>query len=465
VTNAIKLPKLLMKVSWAFPLAASLAFGEDSKSLDFDQFEAKMKFELGHIVNGENREAGHTDVKLNMMPLYRDIIVLQQSAKYEEAWTFDAGLKWMMWWPFSTDQSVPLTRTVRIEPRLSLLKLKYDFTSGDQGSFLEAGFFPYKYNRDAVNLGEYLYRSGTYPGIVYTSDGYQLMDHACYDAYGAHFRMKNFNGLIQHDANLFMEVSAFPIGDFTPAYELSVNLPWLQLGAGAAYNRGISFAPSKTHSKRPVGQYVEVQADAVKGTPYYKGPAADTGNPAIKDPTLPVKVLHSWTQRGIKVMARAALDFGSVLPDELRGSDDLRLYTEVAVLGWENQPYYYEKRSERMPIMVGLNFPTFRLLDLLAVQVEYYASPFNGIKDFNDTSTPIWTVGDFRSKDANYYKASNWKWSLNANKTVNRLLKFKAQIANDHLRPRVFDTFSYTNFDLTQGPKNWYYLVQMEVGI
>jgi len=76
-------------------------------------------------------------------------------------------------------------------------------------------------------------------------------------------------------------------------------------------------------------------------------------------------------------MGRAALDLGFLLPEGSRSPEDLRLYAEASVLGWGNQIYFFEKRSQRMPIMFGVNVPTFRLLDVLSVQAEYYDAPFN----------------------------------------------------------------------------------------
>ena len=117
-----------------------------------------------------------------------------------------------------------------------------------------------------------------------------------------------------------------------------------------------------------------------------------------------------------------------------------------------------------MPIMAGINLPTFRLLDLLSFQAEYYSSPFNGIKAYTESSLPIWTVKDYQTRDMDALKVGKWKWSALASKKLNRLLTFNAQVANDHLRLRTFDA-SLSQYDLTQGPSNWYYLMNMEISL
>ena len=123
---------------------------------------------------------------------------------------------------------------MHVETKLFILTARKNLGESES-SIMEFGFFPYKYNRDAWSLGEYLYRSGTYPGNVVTSDGYQFMDHAAYDAYGLHAHFSNFGGVITHDVNLVTEPGTDPIGDVTPAYELSFNQSYFQMGIGAAY--------------------------------------------------------------------------------------------------------------------------------------------------------------------------------------------------------------------------------------
>ncbi len=60
----------------------------------------------------------------------------------------------------------------------------------------------------------------------------------------------------------------------------------------------------------------------------------------------------------------------------LFGKNDLKLYAEGAILGCENYPGWYNNIYDRMPIMFGFNFPTFKLLDVLAIEAEYFPSPY-----------------------------------------------------------------------------------------
>lgn len=456
------LPWLLLWTCTAARAEASTPVPEPT--VEFDEFKARMALEFGHLVRGEFRTGGTFAEPIRNLGLNRNIVFLEQSGSLGDRWSFDAGLMGVLWWPYTNTAGPPGTRTMRVEPRLSVLSAMRAFGDRRDSSYLRLGYFPYKYNPDARNLGEYLYRSGTYPGNVVTSDGYQLMDHAAYDALGAQVRISAFGGILTHDFNVFAEPVIDPVGDLTPAYEMSFSVPIVQLGLGAAYNRGLAYHPSQSRPRDLANSYIEAQADPAAGRAYYLGPFLGAPVSVQGDTTQPFRVLHRWTQRGLKLMGRAALDLGFLLPESLRSPGDLRIYVEAAVLGWENQPYFYEKRSQRIPVMAGINIPAFKALDLLSFQAEYYNSPFNDTYYYNIGSLPIWKVENFATRDLDKYKMSPWRWSLYGRKSVNRILDVHAQIACDHLRLRETTT-SPTEYELMLYPENWYYLVRMEIGI
>lgn len=424
--------------------------------LFFEEFKPRVVTDFGHIVRGTYEGA-----KLDFHPVNRNAVGLDQGIVYDETWKFDAGFKAIIWWPFKLNANEPYQRNIRVEPRVSQIKATRNF--GEAG-FLEFGYFPYKYNPDARNLGEYLYRSGTYPGIVRSTDGFHLQNYAVFEAYGVHARWSPSGNVFTHDVNLFSEPTSIPIGDLTPAYEISLNLPLLQFGMGAAYNRLISYNSDFNRPDNYQNGYFQV--DSVGGVGIeYQGPyamAPGSVQTRIKTMDATVRPMHYFTQRGVKLMARAAVNFGELFPDGMRNPDDLRLFIEAALLGWENQPFFYEDRLQRVPVMFGLNLPTFRLLDLLSVQTEYYASRFSSSYDYENYAFPIWSVPE--DYEPGRYKRDDWKWSVNLRKSMNRLLTLHAQFANDHLRMPEFN-LNPSSTSLTQTPDNWYYLMRLECSL
>ena len=450
-------PRWVLFLSVFFLLTNAFATPD---SLTWDQFDTKLKVDAGQVVKGFYTR------KVEFQPVNRNTVVLSQTAKYGDAWEFNAGFEAILWWPFgASDVGLPPeSRTIRVQPGPPLIKARWNFVPQRDEAYVDLGSFPYKYNPDARNLGEYLYRSGTYPGMLRTTDGFHLLNYAAYDAIGAHFHVSLLNDFLAQDLNFFSEPNIFPTGDITPAYEVSLSGKIFQAGAGAAYNRLISFHPSQARPSQSTdddNRYIEVDSG---GQVIYKGIYASPQIPFnVKqlfqnggDSTHTIH-LHYYTQRGIKLMGRLALDFGFLLPEDIRGPKDLRVFGEAAVLGVEDQPYYYEDIWQRIPVMIGVNFPTFKMLDLLSFQTEYYASPFNNDRLFIANSYPVW------DPDAPRYNRDNWKWSLYAEKKISKLFKLEAQIANDHLRlPEL--TTNLSTSDITVNPSHWYYMIRFEFG-
>lgn len=426
-----------------------------------DHFAPRFDVDFGQIVKGKTGTA-----EFEYQAMNRNTVTLAGKGDLGGEWKFDATLMGLIWWPFNTSPSEPVNRTMRSEFRLGQTAARRDFSSSAwDPRFLELGYLRYKYNRDARNLGEYLHRSGTYPGIVTTTDGFQLMDNALYESVGAHLRYSLGDGLIVNDLTLFAETEMAPIGDLTPAYEISLNTSVLQIGVGAAFNRLIAWRPSRLQPKTPDNTFARV-TDVVADSAGVKDTVVISGrlDGIAAFAPLDTAIVDYWKKGGLKLMARAALDLGFLLPDGLKGPEDLRIFGEIAVLGWENQGFFYEKRSERMPIMAGINIPTFTLLDLLSVQGEYYACRFDNIASYTTVSSPIWDVESFSSYDPDEFKRDDWKWSVHAVRSIGRLAKLKLQVANDHLRMREF-VLQQSDETLTRRPSHWYYLMRLEFGI
>src|SRR5690606_13501792 len=129
----------------------------------------------------------------------------------------------------------------------------------------------------------------------------------------------------------------------------------------------------------------------------------------------------------------------------------------------------------RIPVMFGFNFPTFKWLDHLALEVEYYGSPYRNdlARLGNNNTVAPWTIqnrpipspkpaenadyridanGNWRNVDGDTINVNgtgmarenvtvdNFKWSLYVDKTISNHILFSAQIANDHYRPRPVAT-------------------------
>jgi hypothetical protein len=473
--------KFLTPVMLAFVAVGMLSGAPPASAQDSDVRIAPLSMttqvDAGQVVKGELDGS-----KIEDKVLQRTSVWLIQEMRIRERLDVKVGVGGIFWYTFpdgGPGGDAPYRSLTKFGPGIGRADMTYRFGSLEQPMFtLQAGFFPYKYNPDAKNLGEYLLRSGTYPGIVSTG-GWNILSEASYMMQGLRLNMALWDGKFQSEFLLPMERDLPPVGDLSPTYIATVApVRGLEIGAGAACNHCIAVQPSKASP--------EVVTSTQPGHP---GNAYIIDNPAF-DPNLPATDLTGanpryvrdttrfYTFQGVKVMARASVDPKAFLPPmEFLGPQDLKVYGELAILGVKNYPFYYEKVSERMPIMMGINLPTFRMLDLFALEVEYHNSPFpNSQYNWQQFGIPTLNFVDSasgaRTQDPNLHDwksakvtRDDWKWSVYAKKEVIRGMRFYAQVASDHIRLPDYTTVTTSTPVTGRNGKDWYYLVRFELGI
>jgi hypothetical protein len=186
--------------------------------------------------------------------------------------------------------------------------------------------------------------------------------------------------------------------------------------------------------------------------------------PSVPDTT-------NLSYNGTKVMANASFDpkplFGGAA---WLGPEDLKLYGEVALIGLDNSDAYkkvYGDYVHRMPVMVGFNFPVFKQLDHLSLEVEWYGSHnednLDGYRIVGE-SQPVspyptnWNYSTFVRRSS--HNRDNWKWSLHGARTIQQHVMLSFQVANDHYRPGLFEGYADSNPPHRNAvlvtPKDWY---------
>jgi hypothetical protein len=354
----------------------------------------------------------------------------------------------------------------------------------------EVGYFPFKYNTDAKNFGDYLFRTGTYPiwfDMNFDTPWQRLL--------GVHAQTNLFRSL-KIDLLLASSTVA-PAMDWSVAglvdYDVA-RLHFVNIGAGVDFANLMSV-------------YTENSFPAFGGDP--TTPSSDNmgmrylSNMRVNGTDTSYDT--SWyTFKGTKVMGRISLNPMVFLPQEINGwkvfgKDDWRLYAEADIIGVKSYPDTvltagnekqmrapsYNKLLEKMPVAIGINLwsdPVFTygiapeiLLAVLedrynwktqlpttvgcllsGVALSYLEKKFNwntrldvlnfelewfGARYYNDASnvinkymTPLpynvqyW--GSSESPKKNFYK-----WSVYAKKSFwNGHFALTAQVGRDHLR-------------------------------
>jgi hypothetical protein len=515
----MRLPYFILSVSFCL---FQVIWGQDT-TIVRKPLAISSYMDMGQVVSGSNLKQNDDkpgDIKSEF--LQRTGISLIQEVDVQKRLTFKVGVGGLFWYPWPPLPTSPYTRNVKFGPGISTAHGLFRF--GDlEKPWMTAqfGFFAYKYNPDAMNLGEYLLRSTAYPSLVYTG-GWSLMNSAANKTTGVRLSFTNLDGALTNDFGLFLESNVFPFNSISPAWIGSLKIgKTFEIGAGAVYQHLIAMRPSQLQPKDPLTTYVKLQDFAaiqpesatvtingklqqvekhrghasgpIEGSEqelmsmtvgsnqpylaYVSNDASDTTVKYASDPnqSLPAGNHYLYarsreflTFRGIKLMGRAALDLKPLLGMENRlGPKDLRIFAEAAVLGLQNQPLYYDKISKRIPIMLGFNLPTFKLLDILSVQMEYYPMEFQDSEEesyYIDIPAPKVPQNIVPYQKAYSSKDNHIKWSVYTRRNIYRALDLHMQVASDHLRLQEY-TADRNWEPLTNRPSEWYYLFRLEFSI
>ncbi|MBN2036383.1 MAG: hypothetical protein JW768_06535 [Chitinispirillaceae bacterium] len=305
------------------------------------------------------------------------------------------------------------------------------YSFGDpENSYLQiaAGYFPFKYNPEAKNLGEYLVRSGAYPCYVISD-----FDFAKIRLMGFHVSSTLFDNL---RLNLLFtsEYAEPPFFDYSLSFVAGYKflMKMIDFGAGINLNRMIPINPDETTFPSNLvtdeqGNYVIENGDTLR-----------------------------YTKKGVKVIGRLTIDPKPVLPfADMMGPDDGKIYGEIAILGVKNYGADYPKMTERMPFMLGMNIPCFNIIDVVAAEMEYFGTDRTKLYNIPREST---------RPNPTYYPEgeprSFYKWSVFGQKTIVKGLALKGLIGRDHFRSRDAGG-NYDPIERMNGPGDWHYKLRI----
>jgi hypothetical protein len=387
------------------------------------------------------------------------------------------------------------------------------------------GNFNYDYNPDIKNLGLYLFRGTVYPGFLQSG----FLDPAVDDTKGDILGLK----LHQMFGKLSYDVIFANEREYPPTFDWSLGgvakyrpVPGLEFGAGVNLYRVLSANSDLTTPNsaeyRSKDSAMAANGDTHAYDHYFTEGRIDTVKDAATGNIISTRYVPTveYTHRGIKLMTMASYDpkpaFG--LTGAL-GPEDLKIYGEAAVIGVQNYGSVYNNISQRIPFVIGFNLPSFRLMDVVSLEVEWYGAryrnnlskldqqkysglpspvpvsyktydPINDkggvdpatgrlLRDSLDASgnavldadgNTIKVPGDIQvggtALDIENLTADNLKWSLYFQKTVRGHIRFSGQVANDHYRPEATRT-KYSTLDgsgmseFSSSLKDWYLMFRM----
>jgi hypothetical protein len=429
-----------------FSLQMSVLAVEITPQLDFS---GSIGWDMGQVVKGRYQTLTYDHVWIN-----NNVGTLFLKATPTERLTLKLGFLGRVW--YNTFPQMTIKEYNAGSDRYLAFDLKeaegiFSIVKSDAFNLDAAlGVMQYKYNDQASDLGEYLFRTGTYPAYILTN-----FDDAAATLSGARLGARYNGGAIglRGDLLVLTESQIRPFYDFTIAAVVGANFNKLiDIGGGISFAHAIS-----------VNSQLTTRDDLADFTRYVTA-KGDTGY---------------YTFAGTKLMARATVDpffalresgFGKVF-----GPNAGKVYGEVAVLGVKDypangafddmgnptgtNPYGYDSLITKMPMMVGINLP-LPFVDVCSFEAEYFGSKYpNDYSLVFQKGWPLPTQGILGSSEYNpkTYRNDNWKWSLYMKKRFGDHFELVGQVGRDHQRweAAVAHMRNYDFEDALVNPDQW----------
>jgi len=348
---------------------------------------------------------------------------LSVEAAFRKHLTMAAGIEVNTY--FSWPQEKDFFMTKSAYPEVTMGPTYGLYSSGETrlGDFeICAGYFDYKYNPDVRNLGEYMFRSGTYPAYIKTGFDYPMAR-----LMGGRIGHSLFDKSFSHDIILSSETGFYPPMDWTLSYLFRYNVlnrNFIEIGGGISMAHLLSVY-NNTYDQAGVKSPTNPVDQGISGNGY----VTENGDTAY------------YTFRGDKLMARFSIDPKFLFGNGKRhfGESDLKVYVEALLIGAKSYPDStlsapqpsYSDWKEKTPVTFGINLPAFGIIDLLNLEFEWW-----GCKYYNDYRD-IYLVNSLPNAPAHVdgIDKSYWKWSLYAKESLfDRHCALVCQVARDHMR-------------------------------
>ena len=412
--------------------------------------DGAFTFEFGQVVNGRYGEQVNAQTYRH---LWLDNVcgALDLKGKPFNWLELILGFEGRMWYnTFPTEETNFIYGTHDIYYSFYLTQAQGLFSFLKDRPFnvdMSFGFFPYKYSPEGRVFGDYLFRTGTYPVFIVNK-----FDSPLARLGGLRLSLNYGNDLfgIRFDQLVISEREYRPLHDFTLASVLDVNIAkFIDLGIGVSFAHLIPVDKDLVTPENHANTIIYEEIKAINDT------ISDT--------------LGHYTFKGTKLMFRGAIDPFAKLRERTGFLGDLfgkyggKLYSEIAIIGLKNykrtqfanssypnnNPFGYEKIKERIPMTFGITLPCWKIFDILAVELEYFDSPYpNSYKIVIQDGNPLPTIPNENNADYDkrVYDVATWKGIIYIRKAINEHFNAMLQMGRDNMRWEVNGTHG-PNFD------------------
>ena len=362
---------------------------------------------------------------------------------------------------YSTPQIVdePQTMQTRYFFYIKTANAAYSLLNSEQyGLQLQLGYFPFKYNPDARNLGENLFRTNAYPLLVYSNFDYPKADIL---GLRVHFQYESPEKVfgIQNDAMLHSELYSVPIQDWSVSDVFSAKfLDAITVGGGISFCNLLSVYQGK-YGLQWVDQYLN--PDTSSNNPNL----ANVKNYYLLGNAAGDTALFDW--KSTKVMGRLSFDPKKFLHSDLFGKNDLMLYGEADIIGLKNYPIYFTDMKDRTFYSVGFNIPGFKIFDVINAELEYCSDTSAYSDEKLYPAAPNLQPVNLNERSSLLYKVKRdpVRWSVYVKKSIlDGRVNFVAQCARDHKKINFyyFDIQHMSLMESMPTTQNWWWVFKTQ---
>jgi hypothetical protein len=113
-----------------------------------------------------------------------------------------------------------------------------------------------------------------------------------------------------------------------------------------------------------------------------------------------------------------------------------------------------------MPFAFGINLPAFKMLDVAALEFEYFNNPYPNSYEI------IFRQGNPHpfTKDHPLFSHGSWRWSVYARRSI-KGFTFITQFSRDHLHPTHFIVDRPETFDVLPRVTDWWWTGKIIFGM
>jgi hypothetical protein len=312
--------------------------------------------------------------------------------------------------------------------------LKFDsdmegyLTWKNEAQQFKAGVYDFKYNPDSKDLGEYLLRCTSYPTIIENMQGKDLFAPSFARVMGIEYGLEY--EYFRTKAGFFLEQFHIPINDANLAFFASAGPKTSEVGLGVAVPRVLRFGD---------------RSDVAPLEPMYEKyiDNKDLG------------------KNEVKLSLRGRLDLASFLSLK----EPFTLYAEGALLGLKNDTTFYKNTADRMPVMVGVDIPTFGILSGFSLEVERFKTPYMERKYLKKVSDGL-SHSVLPALD-NYDELPTktppaYRWSAQLERSLNQWFAVNVRLTNNHMRLLSWDEDYVNGEPFNKTASDWLCLVRLE---